>query len=122
MNISPITEEFSFTQQIEDTEIEAIAGLGFKTIINNRPDNEQSGQPLSNTLEAAAKKANIDYHHIPVIPGRATKDDVDRFKKVLSESDGPVLAFCKSGMRAKSLHSACQKSPDKSLFAKFLGR
>jgi sulfide:quinone oxidoreductase len=122
MNISPISEEFSITQQIDYTDVEAIAGLGFTTIINNRPDNEQSGQPLSKALEKAAKKAKISYHHIPVVPGKATNDDVARFKAVLEECDGPVLAFCKSGMRAKSLHSACQKNPEQSLLAKLFGR
>lgn len=123
MNITPIDTDFSITQQIQHTDLEALAGLGFKTVINNRPDHEQAGQPQSKDLEKAAKKVGIDYHHIPIIPGKATAEDVSKFSKAIAASEGNVLAFCKSGMRAKSLYSACQPAQQKSgLFSGLFGK
>ena len=108
MNITPIDNDFSITQQIEPADLVALAGLGFKTVINNRPDNEQAGQPSSNALASAAKQAGINYHHIPVVPGRATVNDVSKFSEIIATCDGPVVAFCKSGKRAQSMYASCQ--------------
>ena len=122
MNITPLNDYFSITQQIQHTDFEALAGMGFKTVINNRPDNEQAGQPSSQALAKAAKKAGVNYHHIPVVPGRATVNDVAKFTDVLEGCSGPILAFCKSGMRARSLHSASQKTPSQSFLGKLFRR
>ena len=45
-----------------------IASLGFKTIINNRPDGEEAGQPLGvfPELKAAAEVAGLTYAFIPM--------------------------------------------------------
>ncbi|NNC36453.1 MAG: TIGR01244 family phosphatase [Acidimicrobiales bacterium] len=120
MNTTALHDDFHITQQIDHTDLESIANRGFKTIINNRPDNEQAGQPLSANLEKEALRTGLKYHHIPIIPGRATPADVEAFRKALEESQGPVLAFCKSGMRAKSMYTACR--PNQSGFLSSLFR
>jgi len=107
MNITTLDKDFSITQQLRHEDVHTLAGKGYKTIINNRPDFEQPGQPLSDDLHAESLKAGLKYHHIPIVPGRATQLDLENFRKALSESDGPVLAFCKSGMRAKAMYTAC---------------
>jgi sulfide:quinone oxidoreductase len=122
MKITPLNSTFSVAPQIENTDLEALAELGFKTIINNRPDNEQTGQPLSKSLEKAAQKAGIEYFHIPVIPGKATASDIAKFGSVLESCNGPVLGFCKSGMRAKSMYETCQPKPKRGLMSKLLGK
>lgn len=108
MNTIAIDNDFHIAPQIGHGDIKMIAEKGFTTIINNRPDNEQAGQPLSKALEIEAKKLGLMYHHIPILPGKATIEDVHNFKRALAESSGPVLGFCKTGMRAKSMHAACQ--------------
>ncbi len=40
-----LDENMSVTPQIQVSDIETIAKLGFKTIIANRPDQEEFGQP-----------------------------------------------------------------------------
>jgi sulfide:quinone oxidoreductase len=98
----------SITTQIAPDEIAAIKAAGFRTIINNRPDQEESGQPSSADLETKAKAAGIDYRHIPVTPGRFGDDQIDAFSAAVNGCDKPVLAFCKSGMRATSLWALSQ--------------
>ena len=81
---------------------------GFRTIVNNRPDREEPGQPSSAELEAAAKAAGMAYHHIPVQPGQFSDAQVDAFCDAFGGCDRPALAFCKSGMRATSLWALSQ--------------
>ena len=75
----------------------------FRTIVNNRPDFEEPGQPSSAELEAEARRLGFDYVHIPVIPGQVTDEQVAAFGEAVTNRKGPLLAFCKSGKRAATL-------------------
>lgn len=111
MHISKISDNFSTAPQIQYDHVKMIAKQGFAAIINHRPDGEEAGQPLSKALAKAAKQAGIAYHYIPFKPGRASQADRDKFKAVLADTDGPILGFCRSGMRARSLYKSCFKRP-----------
>jgi sulfide:quinone oxidoreductase len=75
----------------------------FRTIINSRPDGEEASQPPSAAFDQAARASGISYRSIPIVPGQISEDQIAEFAQALAESPGPVLAFCKSGMRAASL-------------------
>ena len=75
----------------------------FRTIVNNRPDFEEPGQPSSAELEAEARRLGLDYVHIPVIPGQVTHEQVAAFGEAVTNRKGPLLAFCRSGKRAATL-------------------
>lgn len=104
MNITKLNDNFSVSPQIQYDDVDALSKQGYRAIINHRPDSEDSSQPLSKALAKAAKMANIDYHHIPFKPGQATAADKEQFKHIIDNTDGPVLAFCRSGMRARALY------------------
>lgn len=105
MTITKITDTFSVSPQITPEEVAEIAKLGFKTIINNRPDNEGGeGQPKSADIKNAAEKHGLSYYHIPVIPNAIRDEDVEKFKQVLSEAPGPILGFCRTGNRASAMY------------------
>jgi uncharacterized protein (TIGR01244 family) len=76
-----------------------VAGLGVAMIVNNRPDQEEPGQPTSDEIAAAAEAAGIAYRHIPVAGG-FSQPQVAQMVDALTAADGPVLAFCKSGTRS----------------------
>lgn len=80
----------------------------FRTIINNRPDMEEAGQPDSAEIEAEARRLGLDYVHLPVVPGQFGDDQVVAFGKAVADSRGPVLAFCKTGRRAATLWALSQ--------------
>ena len=122
MQISKITDTFSVSPQIGYDHVKTLAGQGYKAIVNHRPDGEEPTQPLSKALAKAAKQAGIAYHYIPFKPGRATAEDKQKLIQVLEQTDGPVLGFCRSGMRARSLHKACIKGSGGGFFAKLFGR
>jgi uncharacterized protein (TIGR01244 family) len=94
-----VTDQLSVAPQISVEDVAEAARLGFKLIVNNRPDGEQPGQPTSAEIEAAARAAGLDYAHIPVVGG-PTPDQVEAERALLAEAKGPVLAFCRSGTRS----------------------
>jgi uncharacterized protein (TIGR01244 family) len=96
------------TGQIGPQDMPAIAALGVKTIVNNRPDAEEPGQPSNAEIEAAARAAGIAWHHIPVAAG-FSKAQVDALADAL-ETPGETLLFCRSGTRSTYLWALARAS------------
>jgi uncharacterized protein (TIGR01244 family) len=88
--------------QIRPEDVEALKDGGVTMLVNNRPDDEEAGQPSSAEVEAAAQAAGIAYRHIPVASGFSA-DQVGAMGKALDEAEGQVLAFCRSGTRSTFL-------------------
>ncbi len=99
------TDTFSTSPQIHPADLQEIAALGFKTVINNRPDGEGgTEQPTSVQIEAAALAAGLRYAYLPVVSGQITEPQARRFAELLAMSPKPVLAFCRSGSRSQNLY------------------
>jgi uncharacterized protein (TIGR01244 family) len=94
-----VTDDLSVAPQISVADVDEAARLGFKTIINNRPDGEEPGQPSGHEIEAAAKAAGLAYYHLPV-RGGPTPEQVETTHMLMHEVEQPVLAFCRSGTRS----------------------
>ncbi|MCF6320365.1 MAG: TIGR01244 family sulfur transferase [Rhizobiaceae bacterium] len=103
MSVHKISENYYVTGQISPADIPAIAGMGIKSIICNRPDGEGTGQPAFHEIENAAHKAGIKAKHMPVAPGPVQPIDASNLSVALEELAGPVLAYCGSGARAVNL-------------------
>lgn len=88
--------------QIDPADIPGIAAEGMTMIVNNRPDDEEAGQPGSAAIEAAAQAAGLDYRYIPVGSG-FSQPQVQAMRAALDAATGPVLAFCRSGTRSTFL-------------------
>lgn len=87
--------------QINPSDFENLKKSGINTIINNRPDGEEPGQSTSEQARAAANEHNIDYHYLPMANGQPLPENIiEDFKKIVDNSDGSVLAHCRSGMRS----------------------
>lgn len=96
--------------QITPAEVAEAAALGVKLIVNNRPDGEEDGQPTGAEIEAAAHAAGIAYRAIPVSGGGFAEPQVRAMAEALASTDGPVLAYCRSGTRSTLLWSLVQAS------------
>lgn len=94
-----IDDEISVAGQIEPVDIATAAAQGFRTVVNNRPDHEAPGQPSGTAIADAAEAAGLRYVAIPVAGG-FSMPQVEAMAAALAESDGPVLAFCRSGTRS----------------------
>jgi len=88
--------------QIRGGDVAAFAAGGIATIVNNRPDGEEPGQPPSAEIESEAKAAGLAYHHIP-ISGGFSSDAVEALAALMAEAKGGMLLYCKSGTRSAYL-------------------
>ena len=87
--------------QLSTADIEQAAAAGIKTIINNRPDDEEPGQLNNQDANSLASSLGLAYHYLPMANGQPMPATlVDDFYQVLADSDEPVLAHCRSGMRS----------------------
>jgi len=110
MEYRPITEGYAVSGQITPEEISEVKAAGFKSVICNRPDDEQPGQPSADSVKAAAEAAGLEFRYIPVISGQITGENVDDQAKALDELEGPVFAYCRSGARCTNLYALIQAS------------
>ena len=100
MNISKISDNYAVTPQILPEDVHAIAEQGFVAIICNRPDGEEPGQPALADIIAACGEAGISFHHVPFSGMPIPEDAIAEHRRVIDQSGGPVLAYCRSGQRS----------------------
>ncbi len=74
MDIRKIDETISVMPQILPEDVAQLAALGFRSIISNRPDGEDAGQPGQAQIAAAAAAAGLEFRAIPVVPGGLTPE------------------------------------------------
>jgi uncharacterized protein (TIGR01244 family) len=96
--------------QIGVAEIEAAAAQGVKLVINNRPEDESDDQTPGAEIEAAARAAGLDYVAIPVTHAGFSEAQVQAMVAALAKTEGPVLAYCRSGTRSTLLWSLAEAS------------
>ena len=109
MEFRQISEDYSVSGQILPDDIAAIKAAGFRSVICNRPDNEQPGQPSADSVKAAAEAAGLEFRYIPVISGQITEENVADQAIALEDLQGPVFAYCRSGARCTNLYALIQE-------------
>jgi uncharacterized protein (TIGR01244 family) len=102
-SIRPLNESIAVAPQIAPDDIAAIKAAGYVAIVNNRPDDEEPGQPSGEAIRQAAEAAGLSYHAIPVTHAGFSHPQLDAMTRALVEADGPVLAYCRSGTRSCNL-------------------
>lgn len=96
--------DFSTAPQLQPEDLAAVAMAGFRSVINSRPDGEGGDvQPDSAEIEAAARKAGLDYAFLPVTPSEINETHVARYAELLASLPKPILGFCYTGGRAAKL-------------------
>ena len=107
-DIRRIDDSISVAPQIAVEDIAAIKAAGFTAIVNNRPDDEEGGQPAGEAIRAAAAAAGLTYAAIPVTHAGFSYPQIEAMAEALAGADGPVLAFCRSGTRSCNLWALAQ--------------
>ena len=103
MDIRRIDDILSVSPQITPEDVATLAAAGFKAIINNRPDDEEPGQPTGDAIRAAAEAAGLGYTAIPVTHAGFSHPQIAAMRAALAEAGGPVFAYCRSGTRSCNL-------------------
>lgn len=101
--IRPLNDRFAVAPQIAADDLPAIAAAGYVAVINNRPDGEEPGQPAGDAIRAAAEAAGLAYAEVPVTHAGISPPQLDAMTAAIAASDGPVLAYCRSGTRSCNL-------------------
>lgn len=109
MEYRQISDVYSVSGQIQPEDIAAIKEAGFRSVICNRPDNEQPGQPSADSVKAVVEAAGLAFRYIPVISGQITMENVEDQAQALDELEGPVFAYCRSGARCTNLYGLIQQ-------------
>lgn len=103
-----LTEDFSVSPQIGVEDLHQIAGAGFRSVLCNRPDDEEPGQPGYDSIAHAAQAEGLETRCVPIVSGQITPQTVEAFRAALEELPGPILAYCRSGTRCTMLWALVQ--------------
>ncbi len=103
MQIRRIDDRISVSPQITADDVATLKAQGFTTIVNNRPDGEEAGQPEGDAIADASASAGMAYHAIPITHAGFSHPQLDAMAAILNETDGPILAYCRSGTRSCNL-------------------
>lgn len=109
-SVKHITDTFSVAPQIQLSQVKKLAERGYKSIVVNRPDNEDAGQPSFAEIKAAAEKVGLQAVHIPVIPGQSFENEAREYKAALADLPHPILGYCRSGARAAAIWKMATES------------
>jgi len=103
--LRPIADGVCVAPQLTPDAMTEAARIGFKSVINNRPDFEHGpDQPTSAAVQAAAEAAGLQYRHLPVAGGYQSPEEAAALAALLRELPTPVLMFCRSGARSTRLY------------------
>jgi sulfide:quinone oxidoreductase len=103
MSIRYLDKNFAITSQVSPESLARLRDAGLATIICNRPDGEGADQPAFAAVAEQAAACGVQAHYLPVVPGKITQSDVETFAALYADSPKPVLAYCRTGLRAETL-------------------
>ncbi|QNA88701.1 TIGR01244 family phosphatase [Massilia sp. Dwa41.01b] len=103
MNIRYLDKEFAIAPQVAPGALPNLRDAGIATIICNRPDGEGNDQPSFAEVAEEARRHGVVAHYLPVVPGKITPRDVEAFAAIIADAPKPVLAYCRTGLRAETL-------------------
>jgi uncharacterized protein (TIGR01244 family) len=89
--------------QLFETDLQLLARQGVRTIVNNRFDDESTGQPKSADLAKAAEELGMTFVHFPVDAISISDSDLREFAKTSDDLERPLFLFSRSGKRSIKL-------------------
>jgi uncharacterized protein (TIGR01244 family) len=104
--VQAIDTDVCVAPQLTPEAMAEAARMGFRSVVNNRPDHEGGpDQPTHASIEAAARAAGLEYRHLPVLGAYQSPEDASRMRALLDELPRPMLMFCRSGARSARLYA-----------------
>ena len=106
MHLESFNNEFYFAGQIYPGDIAMLKEFGMQTIICNRPDGEDMGQPRFEEIKNRALAAGIGCYFLPISHATDFYALTKEFGLLLPIIKRPTLTYCRSGFR--SYHLLCE--------------
>jgi uncharacterized protein (TIGR01244 family) len=108
---SPVAPDVCVAPQLTPEAMAEAARIGFRSVVNNRPDFEGGpNQPTNAAIEAAARVAGLQYRFLPVQSAYQSPEEIAAFAQLLDELPRPMLVFCRTGTRSAKLFRAATGS------------
>jgi len=98
-----LSEHLRTAAQLSSDEVKALAAQGVKTLICNRPDGEEEGQPSAESMRTLAESLGMNWYFLPVVSGQVMDEQGDEFGEILAQAEAPVVAYCRTGARCGCL-------------------
>jgi len=100
MDLRPLSQDHSVAGQLAPSDMALLADRGVALVICNRPDAEVPESHQAAVLQQAAEAAGLGFVFNPVNGAAMTMDNVEEQAEAIDSADGPVVAYCASGMRS----------------------
>lgn len=118
-DIRKLTDRLSVAPQLTTDDIGQVVSLSFQSVLCNRPDTEEAGQPDYEQIRLEAEDHGLVSEFQPVVGSAISDQDIDRFAAHLESLPQPVLAYCRSGTRCTALWALSEagKQPTDSIIS-----
>ena len=108
--MNKVTDNFFVSSQIDEGDISFLKEQGIDLVICNRPNGEEPNQTNFELIEETCKKAEIDFIHLPMVPGDLSPELITETKNLIDQTK-KTLAYCRTGTRCINLW-ACANAID----------
>ena len=98
-----LNAQVSIAGQMTTDKFQQLIQAGFKSVIVNRPDQEQGNTVSVAQLRQIAEQSQVSVIYQPILSGKISQTDVIEFAKYYNELPKPILMICKSGSRSAAL-------------------
>ncbi len=104
MAIEKIADYLYVSKQLDERFAKRVPSYGIKTVICNRPDDEEPNQPSFETVKAWLHNAGVEnVIYMPVVMDGIDDAALAEFQETVAKSPAPILAYCRSGTRSSML-------------------
>lgn len=103
MQLTQLSATLFASPQLQPADLAELQRAGFRSVICNRPDGEEPGQPSFRQIESEAHRVGMQARYQPVLMATMAPADGAAFAALLSGLPSPVVAYCRSGKRSASL-------------------
>lgn len=100
MRVLELSTQVYASGQLFEEDLKLLSRQGVRSIVNNRPDGETTGQPASADLARVAAELGMTYVHFPIESGRVSEDTARAFAKACDGLERPIIAFSRTGARS----------------------
>ena len=98
-----LNAQVSVAGQMTTDKFQQLIKAGFKSVIVNRPDQEQGNTVSVAQLRQTAEQSQVSVIYQPILSGKISQTDVIEFAKYYNELPKPILMVCRSGSRSSIL-------------------
>jgi len=100
LKMKQVAEDIYVGAQPQAGEIEQLAQLGIRTVINLRVSNEENEALAPENEAKLVRDQGMEYVHLPVVVDQIRPEQVDDFRNFVHTLEHPVFVHCKGGTRA----------------------